>query len=715
MKPSTARICLPAAACAAILLLAGCGQQTPRDVLREKLNRDRSTLLQIPAEAAGVSIKKGGGSNRSATGQFAATARMLEGVYELASEGDAMKTLGVKDTLEKEWRAAQRMEKQFAGTPQAPARSVSAQPGSRGVEMPRFYAPILKKGQQTVIAGEFSLARHGKAGWQVNWINITSRPVEGKPWVAESRLPADALKLDDSKTRDAVREIIQNRQAHIESVRLRYAGWIRDAAARAQSYADEAEKSAGEATQYEKTSAEQYSLASQFFVEGVAAQARLHADKAKQIAQAAAAAAAKANSKNALEDGADVDVSQAASEAARAATAAQATKNAMDKAGDEHIKEKRRREGLQKQKDNFNTHCAPGKEYRRTFRSASQNDVVFGDVKIEFLEYTNQDQSAARGTMAFNWGGASVRLPFTAEVNTREIRDIHVEGMVDASAISQILPSFEQTYGEVKNRREGERKLFHECVIHCARVNIQFNDPRGVRFHVETVTRENYRENRGMVELALPPDGIQGTWRQFALWRFSNEYKHIGDYSLTHNAVERRYEMAVRNKNNQLDEYAANEITQVGYDGNTLTFKAWSEMGRRGMLPCQARLRKVDANTLEGEFVSTGGRETFTIATRWIRIDNGNTGLPDGRAETGDTGGNGGSPPPPPPPPPPPVCKVCNGTNLMACTPCNETGQVTLRTTRIINGRRVATNRPGKCPKCGGEKKVRCTACAGRG
>ena len=242
------------AACAASLLLAGCGEQQRNNVLQQKFQRE--LFSELPLRISGTHVNWTEQTPGSASGYFSANAQATESLYQSVDRKKGLAELGFREDYGEELAAAfQKAADLERGIVRSPTRGawgweetqtrVETTPGTRAelanlkIEFSResmefgFYDHLLPLGGQVDLWGHVRLIKYGNKAWHVTGMEVVSTSLQGVlptqrragwdvedggAFIWESDLQRGHYLLRDPGTPQAVQSILDRRRRYIDRV-----------------------------------------------------------------------------------------------------------------------------------------------------------------------------------------------------------------------------------------------------------------------------------------------------------------------------------------------------------------------------------------------------------------------------------------------------------------------------------------------------------------
>jgi len=195
------------------------------EAITDLKKRDEISVTSIKTELADPSLEEFGNSDISvrwvtetsvfASGMFTAKTRTKEKLYQFIDNEDGLRELGITVTYEREFDAAREKIKSLP-EPHKTNLTKSAGAVSELSGLP-FYHVRAPKGEEVTRTGSIELTKTDNKGWQVK-----VRSGSSDNFTPESKLGAEANKLDDRKTKETVVAIIRDRKNFVERLRPIY-------------------------------------------------------------------------------------------------------------------------------------------------------------------------------------------------------------------------------------------------------------------------------------------------------------------------------------------------------------------------------------------------------------------------------------------------------------------------------------------------------------
>jgi len=237
---TTFKLILPCLFCLALLLVSGCGNNAGNDggtsgdsgsrtssqskdepkkdvpsdkelndVVKRGLNRE--VLADKPLEITDVSVNWTDKTDSMASGKFSVKTKTTEKLYKSVDNKDGLRILGISDFYEGELNIA---KDKISNLPEPHKTNLrNAVPQGR-TDSFRFYDVLVPTGGEVTVTGSIELTKYG-SDWQSDRLRVNSFSVEN--YTPESEL-RDAHKLDDSKTKEAINAVIQERKNFVAKV-----------------------------------------------------------------------------------------------------------------------------------------------------------------------------------------------------------------------------------------------------------------------------------------------------------------------------------------------------------------------------------------------------------------------------------------------------------------------------------------------------------------
>ena len=411
------------AICCAVLLVI---QLHAADAVDQELNEtvkrglDRGILAEIPLEITEVAVNWSEKNEDTATGTFSAKTKTTEGLYEPVGSEYALRKLRIADTQEGAVNQAREKTNTFPAAVRTRLRNAFSD--SR-LNFPAFYDVRVPKGGDVLLTGTVMLVKHGDNDWQADEIEVDFFSC-GNEFTREVRLSWNVQALDNPKVMETIESVIQVRKEFIAEVE---AEW------KVNQQAQEIERQSQEVQRQIETANRR--------VQQMQDAQRRETDLArlKQQQQEADQRLAVAN------------------ESAR-----------------------QRQAALQKQKDDFDQFCKPGRRYAGTFEGTVRRTGVIGTAQISgsvnlvFEESTGTTGNVVNGKITFTYDSANIERYFSVSVNTGEIVTWSVTGEIVNVGVPGNINEFSTIHG--LSPRNNSTGAFHNLINTYLRIRVRFMD-----------------------------------------------------------------------------------------------------------------------------------------------------------------------------------------------------------------------------------------------
>ena len=211
------------AVCAALPFFSGCGggEKNMTSKVKERMENDLAlagALFNVDKlfDVGKVQVSWYSKNKARAAGNFSATLKVSENYYKLVESAQALRELAISDDGGAELQASlKRLSdwSQISDSMLVEKAETIAIPDNLSLdklEFPEFYAIALAKNKKLEMTGKVVLEKYGK-DWKVDDWEPVSTPIE-EGWIPASQLPAGAARLEDSKTKSTVKELVKTRK-----------------------------------------------------------------------------------------------------------------------------------------------------------------------------------------------------------------------------------------------------------------------------------------------------------------------------------------------------------------------------------------------------------------------------------------------------------------------------------------------------------------------